>query len=97
MAFLIKKITRGTIISIASLGGIIIALLVKIFLGGSHIDISKISSESMDVINKTISVDAANADAGCDFVPCENLCEVTGVCDTCDGHEGSSSTSDSDY
>lgn len=68
MAIIIKKITRRTMVSVASIGSIIIALIARIFLGGSHVNLSKINSRALDIIKKDILVNKAQADvpdSGC--------------------------------
>jgi len=62
MVVIIKKIIRGAAVSIAVLGSMIVALLARIFLGESHIDISKIDSQAADAISKVVSANKAQAD-----------------------------------
>lgn len=58
----IKKIAKKTLFFMTGFLGLLGMLLVRIFLGGSHIDLSKISSKSLSGDGATSLINTANAD-----------------------------------
>ena len=62
MTVKIKKITRRTLISMISLGGLLLALITRLFLGGFHINLSKLNSQTKNVISNANLIDIVHAD-----------------------------------
>lgn len=79
-----KKITRNTLITLVSIGGVLAAVVIKAFLGNTHVNLSKVNPDKNQNVSPNIElISAANADlippCDCDTTPpCEcNSCDST--------------------
>jgi hypothetical protein len=60
----IKRLAKNKTIALVSLGGFILAVVFRMFFGGSHLNISRLDSKASDVLHKTnFFVNTASADA----------------------------------
>jgi hypothetical protein len=66
MSIIIKKITRNTFFSILSLGSLFLTVIVRLFLGGVHIDFKKLGSNTNKMVNGANIISVVHAEVPSD-------------------------------
>ena len=79
MSIIVKKITKKTLLSVATIGGLMIAAVFRIFFGGSYLNVSHLNSgkEGSGFLVETAMADSVSE--GGSWIGCVN----------CEGGQGS--------
>ena len=75
MTIIIKKATKRVLFSIATVSGLLFALVLKFFLGGSAMNLSQLESKaknSLGKVNAGIPTARADVPPGCDVGTCSS-------------------------
>jgi|GEM_PF-6768692 len=62
MAIIIKKVTRGTLITLVSLGGLALALFTRLIFGDFHVNLGNLDSDPNNVFDKSGLIKSVQAD-----------------------------------
>lgn len=80
MGIRIKKISRNAVISLVSMGGLILALAGRFLFGGGHININQVEKKFKGSVSNSDLIKVANADVVDSCDSCDSC--STGSCDS---------------